>query len=331
MKTNFICLLLTLFVLSSCNQNEKKSDGSTRVTVAQFGQEKFLIYLPFYIAQEKDFFKNEGIVVDLKFSGNDDQVFAAVINGSAKFGIGDPLFTAISREKNQNGKVVASIVNGVAIWGVTNKNINSIEKTSDLAGLRIGTFPEPSTNYALIRKTILNAGDTLKNTTIVQAPIGAQLPLLEKNADIAMDLEPGTSIAESKGYKVVYSSAKFYGPFAFTGLTTTEDYIKANPETVQKMVNAIEASLDYIHNNEQGTVDVAKKLFPGIDEVIIRNAIKRMVTDKTIPDHALISDESWQKAMRVRVDIGDLNKMHPTSDAVDNSFAQKALNRKNKN
>jgi len=285
--------------------------------------------LPFYVAQEKGFFNEEGIVINLKFSGNDDQVFASVINRSAAFGIGDPMFTAISREKKQNGKVVASLVDGVAIWGVTNKAIKTIIKPSDLAGLRIGTFPEPSTNYALIRKTILSNGSILKKTSIIQAAIGAQLPLLEKNAaDIAMDLEPGTSIAESKGYKVVYSSAKFYGPFAFTGLTTTEDYIRSNPETVQKIVNGIEKALYYIHTEDEGTIDVAKKLFPDVDVNVLRTAIHRMIAEKTIPEHALVSDEGWQKAMRVRVEIGDLNKMHPTADAVDNSFAKNALKKK---
>ena len=66
------------------------SNGVKTVTVAQWGQEKYLIYLPFYLAQEKGFFKEEGLSVSLVFSGNDDQVFASVLQGSAQFGIGDP-------------------------------------------------------------------------------------------------------------------------------------------------------------------------------------------------------------------------------------------------
>jgi len=324
-------LVLALFFggLSSCNNNDSdkpKATDAAKVTVAQWGQEKYLIYLPFYIAQEKGFFKEEGLDITVKFSGNDDQVFASVLKGEAQFGIGDPVFTAISREKGAKGKVIASIVDGVTIWGVTNKaSISSIGKPGDLAGLRVGTFPDPSTNFALMKETILKGGDTLKNTKIVQAPIGSQLALLENgSADIAMDLEPGTSIAESKGYRVVYSSPRFYGRFAFTGLTTTEDYINGNKDVVQKFVNAIEKALYYCHTDEVGTIALAATLFPKLDTAVVANAVKRMLLDKTIPDHAVMSDAAWQKALQVRVKIGDLKELKPTADAVDNSFAQRA-------
>jgi len=313
-------------MLNSCNSGKQGGSASDtiKVTVAQFGQEKYLIYLPFYIAQEKGFFKEAGLDVQIKFSGNDDQVFATVLKGDAQFGIGDPVFTAISREKGAKGKVVASLVDGVAIWGVTNKNIKPIEKPEDLKGLRIGTFPEPSTNYALIKKTIVKGGDLLKDTKIVQAPIGSQLALLQNgSADIAMDLEPGTSIAESKGYKVVYSSPKFYGVFAFTGVTTTEEYIKGNNGTVAKFVSAIEKALRFCHENKQGAIDVAAALFPKIDKKVVANAVNRMVDEKTIPDHAAVGADAWQKAIQVRVDIGDIKVIKPMNEAVDNSFAEK--------
>lgn len=308
--------------LFSCTEDKK----TETITVAQWGQEKYLIYLPFYIAEEKGFFKEEGLEIAVKFSGNDDQVFATVLVGDAQFGIGDPVFTAISREKGAKGKVIASLVDGVAIWGVTNKDIKLIEKLDDLKGLKVGTFPAPSTNYALMKKTIVNNSEILKTTEIVQAPIGAQLALLESGgADIAMDLEPGTSIAESKGYKVIYSSPKFYGRFAFTGLTASEEYISANKETVQKFVNAIEKALQFCHTNEVETTEIAINLFPNLDNVIVGNAVKRMLGDKTIPIHATMSDEAWQKAMQVRVDIGDLKELKPTVDAVDNTFAELAV------
>ncbi|MEE9362055.1 MAG: ABC transporter substrate-binding protein [Cellulophaga sp.] len=321
MKKVIIFFMTSLF-LYGCTEEKTET-----ITVAQWGQEKYLIYLPFYIAQEKGFFKDEGLEIAVKFSGNDDQVFATVLVGDAQFGIGDPVFTAISREKGAKGKVIASLVDGVAIWGVTNKDIKPIEKLDDLEGLKIGTFPAPSTNYALMKKTIVNNSEILKTTEIVQAPIGAQLALLESGgADIAMDLEPGTSIAESKGYKVIYSSPKFYGRFAFTGLTASEEYINGNKEIVQKFVNAIEKALRFCHTNEVETTEVAIKLFPNLDNVVVGNAVKRMLVDKTIPDHAVMSDEAWQKAMQVRVDIGDLKELKPTADAVDNTFAEFAIN-----
>lgn len=298
-----------------------------KITIAQWGQEKYLIYLPIYLAEDKGFFKQEGIEIAIKFSGNDDQTFATVIKGDAQFGVGDPVFTAISREKGFRGKVVASIVNGVAIWGVTNKaKVKYIEKPEDLAGLSVGTFPEPSTNYTLMKKTIIEGGKKLERTKIKQAPIGSQIALLESgDADIAMELEPATSIAVSKGYRVVYSSPKFYGPFAFTGLTTTEEYIQNNRQTVQKVVDALEKAVSYAHSNFEGTVETASKLFPDLDSSVVRMAVKRMIDEETLPKHVFVSDTAWQKALQVRITVGDLQKPQPTDESVDNSFAEIAM------
>lgn len=323
---NFIVMILLIIAISGCGKKNTTPPSKEKITIAQWGQEKYLIYLPVYLAEEKGFFDSVGIEINIKFSGNDDQVFATVLKGEAQFGVGDPVFTAISRERGAKGKVVASIVDGVAIWGVTKrKDIKYIEKPEDLAGLRVGTFPEPSTNYTLMKQTILKGGDKLKNTRIVQAPIGSQIALIEKGlADIAMELEPAASIAESKGYRVVYSSPRFYGPFSFTGLTTTEEYINSKHDVVQRVVRALEMAVRFAHTNQSGTIEIARKIFPSLDSIVIANAVRRMLDDKTIPEHVFISDEAWQKALQVRVDVGDLKKLQPTSEAVDNSFAETA-------
>lgn len=321
----------TLFGCQS-NSDKKKSENNKaiNITVAQWGQEKYLIYLPFYIAQEKGFFKDEGLDVVIKFSGNDDQVFATVLKGEAQFGIGDPVFTAISREKGARGKVVASIVNGVALWGITNKSeIENISSAEQLAGLRIGTFPSPSTTYTLVKNTIKQNGKKLQRTKIVEASFGSQIALLESNsADIAMELEPGASIAESKGYRVVYSLPKFYGDFSFTGLTTTEDMIRSNPEVVQMMVNALEKACRYAHTDVEGTIEVAKTLFPTQEPIVIANAVKRMINEKTLPEHALSSVVGWEQAVKIRVEVGDLKSIKDSELSLDNSFAKKAMKNK---
>jgi ABC-type nitrate/sulfonate/bicarbonate transport system substrate-binding protein len=74
-----------------------KQKAPEKVVIAQFGQAKFLLYLPLYIAMEEGLFAKRGMDVSLKFAGNDDQIFAAVLGGSADFGMGDPVFTAISK------------------------------------------------------------------------------------------------------------------------------------------------------------------------------------------------------------------------------------------
>jgi len=309
-----------------CRQQPAPIQETERITVAQWGQEKYLIYLPLYVAIEDGYFSRNGLNIDIKYTGNDDQTFAAVISGDAQFGIGDPVFAAISRERGFPAKVVGTIVGGVAIWGVTNKaTVQEIKRPEDLAGLRVGTFPEPSTNFTLMKETIEKNPGALGGTRIVQAPIGAQVALLESGAaDIAMELEPAASIAESKGYRVVYSSPRFYGPYAFTGVTTTEKYTKEKPELVQKFIGAIEGAVVACHRDPEIAVRVAHKIFPTLQPSVVSAAIHRMLTEKTFPEHVVVSEAAWQRALLSRLSVGDLKKPQATSLTVDNTFAQKA-------
>jgi NitT/TauT family transport system substrate-binding protein len=308
-------------------RSNKLAPQEHEVRIAQWGQERYLIYLPLYVAIERQLFAKRGLDVALTFTGNDDQTFASVIGGNSDFGVGDPVFTAISQERGYPARVVATVVGGVAIWGLAKKpTVPVIERPADLAGLRVGTFPSPSTNYTLMKELIEQHPKELRNTRIVQAPIGSQIALLEAgSADIAMELEPAASIAESKGYRIVYSSPRFHGPFAFTGLTTTEKLIKEKPDLVAKVVAALQEAVELCHHDPEIAIAVGEKLFPTLPKEVAARAVRRMIDEKTLPDSVVVDDAAWQAALRTRVAVGDLKKPQRTDVAVDNSFALAAM------
>jgi len=300
--------------------------GTTPITVAQWGQERYLIYLPLYVAMEEGYFEQEGLDVDLIFTGNDDQTFAAVLGGSAQFGIGDPAFAAIANQRGAKAQVIALVVGGVAIWGVTNNDsVGEIEKPGDLAGLRVGTFPSPSTNYTLMRALINDHSDELSGTSVVEADIGSQLALLESNsADIAMVLEPAASVAESEGYRVVYSSPKFHGPFAFTGVTTTTAFVNQNKEQADGFVRGLQRAVRASHDDPSIAIRVGRSLFPDLPEQVVQDAVGRMLEENTFPDDVTVNAEAWGALMQVRQTVGDIRNPADVEDTVNNSFAEAA-------
>ncbi len=318
---NLIIASVILIGFSGCDKKQSENNNTlTKVTVAQWGQEKYLIYLPLYVAMEQGYFKKHGLDIKLKFSGNDDQVFATVIKGDAAFGVGDPIFAAIAQEKGFPARVIGTLVSGVAIWGVTkNQDMKVIENPSELAGLRIGTFPEPSTNYTLIKNLIQK--ENLQGTKIIQSAIGSEIALLESDeADMVMQIEPLASISEAKGYKIVYSSPKFHGKFAFTGITTTKDYLDANKVIAQGFVKALDEAMQASHANPKLSIDVAVKLFPKLDKKIIENAINRMLEEETYPKHVAVDKEGWDNAVKIRKSLGDIKSLDAIKDTVDNSY-----------
>jgi hypothetical protein len=153
-------------------------------------------------------------------TGGDEKTFTAVVTGNAQFGVSDPTFTAIARERGQGGKVVAGIVRGVPFWVVAfDPSIKNFDNPEAFKGKRVATYTAPSTSYAVMKKVLQNNGHPVE-AKIVQGAFGTLLAMLKaRHADMALDIEPIVSIATAEGARVVYSPAGKLGDFAFTGLT----------------------------------------------------------------------------------------------------------------
>lgn len=305
------------FMLSRTSNAPK---GVRTIKVAQFGD--VFIYTPLYLADLKGFFEEEGLKIELVNTGGDDKTYAAVIGGSAVFGIADPVFAAIAQEQGIDGRVVGGIVNGVPFWAITKKDIPPITEAQMLQPYSVATFSAPSTAYTVQKKMFQDAG--LK-PNIKQGAFGGLIPMLDAgHADIALELEPNVSTAMSNGAKEVYSFTDIYPEFAFTGITTSLKTIENEPELVQRFVNAITKAEEYSHQHPDSAAYYMCKLYPNIDKRIIHNAISRMVKSNALPQNAIISNEAWQKAVEVRYELGDLKSKEQAGKVLDMSFAEKA-------
>ena len=332
---NTVGVLLLLLTITSAGcwksnntpvaSNGKSTASVTDVTVCQYGD--LLIYLPLYIAKDKGFFDAEGVNVRFINGGGDDKTYAAVSSGSAQFGVSDPTFTAIAREKGQPGVVVATIVAGAPYWGVTwNDSIKPIDSVEQLNGRKIATYESPSTNYALMASTLKGAAAKTADAKIVEGAYGTLLAILKSGrADIAMELEPVASTAVKDGAHIVYSYPEMYGEFMLTGLYVLESYRDANPKTVQSVVNALEKAMQFAHKDLEGAITIGKARFPEVDPEVVETAVRRMVKESTLPKHVTMSPVGWSNAVKVRVELGDLKSPTAADSTLDHTFATKAV------
>ena len=324
---SLIKVLSCLLLLAGCTQEPQNQttgkEQSTAVTIAQFGH--VFLYMPLYVAVDRGFFKDEGLDVKLVSTGGDEKTFTAVSAGNAQFGVSDPVFAAIARERGQGGKVVAQIVAGTPFWLVTyNEKIKPIENPNQLAGLKIAAYTAPSTCYAVTKELLQNGNKPVK-AQIVQGAFGSLQAMLKSDqADAAMEIEPVVSTAVAAGGHVIYSPAIQRGEFAFTGLTVSDQYWQEHPEVIQHAVNAIARAMQYIQSDENGTLAVAKKEFPETDEKIIVAALKRMKEGGTTPKTPFLAKKAWQNAIALRKELGDIKGNGPYEENVDMSFVDKA-------
>lgn len=282
--------------------------------------------MPLYVAVDNGLFKEQGLDVKLVSTGGDEKTFTAVVSGNAQFGVSDPIFTAIARERGQGGKVVAAIVHGTPFWAITfNDKIKKFEDPAGFANYRVTAYPAPSTCYAVLKNVLQNNGKPV-NAKIVQSAFGTSLALLKANqADIALEIEPVVSVANHQGAHVVYSPSKQLGTFAFTGLMVSDDFFNKHPEQIQAAVNALNKAMNFIQKDFAGTLKVAKKEFPEVQEPVLREALKRLVDSGTVPKSPVLSKESWNHAVTLRKELGDLKGSGSFEQNVDMRFAQKTV------
>jgi NitT/TauT family transport system substrate-binding protein len=319
-----VLTLISGLLFTGCNSRGVKKEAQLeKVKVAQFGE--VFIYMPLYLADVKGFFREEGLQTEIINTGGDDKTFAAVIGGSAAFGIADPTFVAIAKEQGQGGKVVASIVNGVPFWGIAkNSNIPEITDATQLKDYSVATFASPSTAYTLQYDMFEKAG--LK-PNIKQGSFGALWAMVEAGqADIALELEPNVSTAVNQGAKVLYSLSEVYGDFAMTGVTVSDETAKNKPELVQRFVNALQKAEKFAHTYPDSVAYFAGQIFPDIDKTVSANAVKRIIGTNTLPENVIISNEAWEKAIKLRWNAGDIKSVEAAMNVLDMSFAQKAVN-----
>lgn len=323
MKKLIGLVILVLLVVGGfyfLKSNEKPATLEN-VTISQAFQ--VFLYAPLYVAQEKGFFADQGLNVNIVTAGGDDKAFASLISGDAQFAVGDPTFVAIAGEKGQKGEVVGALLNGVPFWGIAKKaTVPTITTPSQLNGYKVATFPAPNTAYALQVK-MFNSGGVKPN--IVQAAFGSLIPVVDKgDADIALELEPNVSTAVKNGYHVVYSLSQYYPDFAITGITALPSYVQSNPATTQKVVNAIQEADAFIRSNPDEAAQILAKQFPDVPADVAASALKNIIQANVIPANLLTSETAWNAAIQLRKDAGDLKSDAPYSTYVTNTFANKA-------
>ena len=295
-----------------------------KVTIAQFGH--VFLYMPLYVAVDKGFFKDQGLDVKLVSTGGDEKTFTAVSTGNAQFGVSDPTFAAIARERGQGGKVVAGVVRGVPFWVITfNKDLKPFDDPTGFAHHKIAAYTAPSTSYAVLKNTINNNGHPV-DAKIVQGAFGTLLALLKANqADMAIEIEPMVSIANHEGAHIVYSPATKLGDFAFTGLTVSDDFYAKHPDEIQAAVNALAKSMSYIQSDFAGALAIAKKEFNEVPEPVLKEALKRLIDQGTIPKSPVLTKDAWDRAVALRKQLGDLKGKGSFEENVDMKFAKNTL------
>ncbi|HMH95824.1 MAG TPA: ABC transporter substrate-binding protein [Bradyrhizobium sp.] len=314
MRIASVIAAATLLVAPAAADNKK-------VIVSQAFQS--MLYLPLYVAINEGFFTQQGLDLTKETAGAPSVALSAVISGSAQFSIHGPEWTAIAASKGAPVDIIANVVNGAAVWIATSPDFK-FSGIKDIKGQKVVTGLMPTTSTSLFIKLLKENGmDAKTDVEMLQVAIGSEPgPFVAKQADIAVMYEPGLDQVVAKGMKVVYGFPKSYGPYAFSAVTARKD---VDPDTAQRVVNAMEMAMRFMAKNDAKTVEIARKEFPTLDPAVVESAVKRMLADGVYPPSVDITADALKVSMDTQIALGNLSAQPDYGTFVVKKFIEPAL------
>ena len=212
---------------------------------------------PFYVAQEKGFFTENGLDVNLQiFGANTDYISAFLANRIDGAISSVTSETVLMADKGKDFKVVMVQDNSQGGDGILARN--SVATLADFKGKKVAV-EQGAVGHFFLLQVLKEAGLTDKDITIINADAATAAAAYQAgNVDIASSYAPFLSQAneaQSDG-RIIYDSSKMPTAIADFYSFGTE-YISENPEAVQAFVDGIAKSLGFIETNREEAIAIA--------------------------------------------------------------------------
>jgi NitT/TauT family transport system substrate-binding protein len=270
---------LTVTTLTACARgtapdNAATSSAPASAPVAAMPSVKIMvggvdkvIYLPAKLTEQLGYFKEEGVDVQLLSEPAGAQAETVLLSGGVQGVVG---FYDHTVDLASKGKCVQSVVQLSKVPGeveIVAKN-SPITSAKDFKGKKMGVTSVGSSTDFLTRYMAVRAGLQTQDYTTVKAGAGPTFiaALTSGGIDAGMTTDPTVAKIVAGGTGQILfdmrteegSRAALGGLYPSSSLYMDCAYVKQNPETVQRVANALVRTLRFIHTHS--AADIAAKM-----------------------------------------------------------------------
>lgn len=296
-----------------------------------------LVFYPIYVAQDRGFFADEGIEMEVVSTQGDGPDVDALIAGSVQFTASTPNRLITAFEQGKPLKAVMSVSNKMGIHCWMNKEsaekagirdgMAFNEKIKRLKGLTIGGTRPGAFSYTIAVDFAKRAGLVpQKDVKIIGIGGGPQMlaAVENKQVDIACLASPVAELAVSRGKSVWFvnnalDEDKAFSEFLFELLYVRPDYLAQNGDTVRKVLKALVRGNEWIVSaSPQQHLEVLKKRFESVDTKVLLDSMAN-VRAAIVPS-GCISPRALQAAVDFMKRVEQAKKDVPFKAVVDNSY-----------
>jgi len=252
-------LQLALVFLAALANNASAQSSAPEKPVVKLGigGKIQLPYLAVNIAEQRGYFKEQGLTVEFnEFKGGSDSL-KALVGGSVDFIAGAYEHTLYLQAKGEAITSIALQNNSFGVVVALTKELAAKYKSpKDLVGLKMGVTAPGSSSALALSLLLSKVGLKDDQLSIIGVGAGSQAVATvkagrldgEANFDPVItrlvldgDLVPVVDTRTKAGLDYLYG-----GPFAGSAISTTPDFIKNNPKTVQAFVNGMVKALRWL-------------------------------------------------------------------------------------
>lgn len=313
-----ILLILTIGIILYPKENKQNKIIVSEVTHSVF-------YTPWYVALENNYFKDEGLDIEVILTPGADKVASSILSNDAQIGFSGPEATIYvynnSKEKlisfasltKKDGQFIVgdcSLKNNFKLTDLNNKTV--------LAG-RSGGMPLMMFEYAL-RMSNINKQNVNIDTSVEFA--GLTGAFIAKQGDFVNLFEPNATTLENKKLGCVLSSlGNLTGNVPYTTFYAKEEYINNNKEIIKRFNKALNKGLEFTKNNDSKTLaKIIKNQFPDTNIQDLTNIIERYKNIDAWYDNTTININDYDRLQEIMIHGKSIGSKIDSNILITNEF-----------
>lgn len=247
--------------------------AADRITVSQYGV--IVESLPWAIALEEGFFKQQGLDIDGFVGGNGGGTTIRNMMANASLPFAEVAVPAAIAgvDAGLDLKFVYGGVNNMGDLAWLVKKDSPLHTLADLKGHKVA-FTAPRSTTEMVLRMILERAHLEKDVTITAAGgIGAGMTALDAGAVDAAPFEEPAFLPPDK-YRVLFRVNDYLPNLVWQVGVVTADYAKSHPDVIRKIVAARKAALDFMYAHPDDAAKVYAKVWnandPRFNDVLAR-------------------------------------------------------------
>ncbi|WP_152654556.1 ABC transporter substrate-binding protein [Oceanobacillus sp. CFH 90083] len=256
-------ILMGFMILSACGNEEaitedNKNANETNTVSIMLDWYPNAVHSYLYVAEEKGYFEEEGIDVDIQFPANPTDPLTLAASGNVTMGLYyQPDVIAARANEDIPVKSVAAIVRE-PLNRIVYRSDDPINSPKELEGKRVG-YPGIPVNEAIVKTMVeYDGGDYEKVDMInVEFELGSSLISEQVDAVSGMYVNHEVPVLRSEGYTVDFINPVDYGVpdfYEIVAVTSDETWEKEQ-ENIEAFWRAARKGYDFMIENEEEALE----------------------------------------------------------------------------